>query len=122
MPNPCPGIAGTRDAPTASAPDTASREALRRPRIDSHEVACALLLGGFGAWAFSRLGAGDAAPWVAWGLLALAAMFSPGLGKLGNWVHLRPHTSAVHRPHTNQRQIRKNRRRAFAAGAIRAFA
>lgn len=74
MPNPCPGIAGTRDAPTASAPDTASREALRRPRIDSHEVACALLLGGFGAWAFSRLGAGDAAPWVAWGLLALAAI------------------------------------------------
>lgn len=45
-----------------------------RPGIASHEAACAVLLGGFGAWSFGRLGADDAAPWTAWGLLAVAAM------------------------------------------------
>lgn len=74
MRRPGSGVTGNPDAPTPRVPDAPSRSAGRRPVIDGHEAACALLLGGFGAWAYSRLGAADAAPWVAWGLLALAAI------------------------------------------------
>ncbi len=40
--------------------------------LGSHEVACGVLLAVFGGWAMARLGAGDVAPWFAWGLLGCA--------------------------------------------------
>lgn len=49
-------------------------EASSSQGVASHEVACAVLLGGFGSWSVGCLGATDAAPWMAWGLLAVAAM------------------------------------------------
>ncbi len=57
--------------------------------VGGHEVGCGLLLAGMGCWSMGRVGPGDWAPWVAWGLLALAGlaiwldMTGPGAG--GSW-------------------------------------
>lgn len=66
------------NAPPDSAAKATRRTEAYGPGIASHEVACALLLGGFGSWSLSRLGAADPAPWMAWGLLALAAIAIAG--------------------------------------------